>query len=316
MSKKNIPIFFACDDAYVPPLTVCLKSISENSSDEYVYDVKILTSSMSHESIKVLTGLEFKNVRVAVVNVDERTSLIRGELGKRLRDYYSESIYYRIFIPSLFSHLDRAIYIDCDTVLVDDIAKMYFEELDGAILGAVADESIPPVPEFCEYTRNWVGVESGRYFNSGVLLMDLSAFRRERLEERILDALCAYNFETVAPDQDYLNFFCRDRVKYLGAGWNKQPRKSDIDLGDIHLIHYNMFEKPWRYRDVLYGEIFWRYAEGTPYYDPLRLTLDGYTEFDRGLDCSKAKSLVINAASLSQKDGGFAATLGTEVCNV
>lgn len=313
MDKKIIPIFFACDDAYVPPLAVCLRSISENSSDSYIYDVRVLTSSMSRGSIRTLCGLCLRNVRVSVINVDERASLMRSDLGKRLRDYYSESIYYRIFIPSLFGELDRALYIDCDTVLVDDIAKMYFTELDGALVAAVADECIQAVPQFREYTDRWVGVAPEKYFNSGVLVMNLDALRRERVCERILNALCTYNFETVAPDQDYLNFFCRGRVKYLAAGWNKQPCGAE-NADELHLIHYNMFEKPWHYSAVRYSEIFWRYAEATPYYGALREMLSLYTEFEMELDRDRAQRLVMNAGALADKDGGFAQTLAREVC--
>ncbi len=316
MSKKHIPIFFACDDAYLPPLAVCLQSISDNSSDEYVYDVRVLTSSSMGERWKALASWDLKNLTLSVISVNERIRQMRGKLESRLRDYYSESIYYRIFIPSLFPELDRALYIDCDTVLVDDIAGLYFTEMDGALLAAVPDESIPYVPEFCEYTERWVGVPPEKYFNSGVLVMNLEAMRRERIEERILETMNEYNFETVAPDQDYLNFFCRGAVSYLGAGWNKQPKESDLSREDLHLIHYNMFWKPWHYEGVLYEDEFWRYASRTPCYEILLDMKKYYTEYDKEMDRIKAQRLVMSAAALAEREGGFAGTLGKEACCV
>ena len=49
---KEIPIFMATDDNYVPFLAVTLESMLANCSNEYNYSVKILTTSVSEESIK------------------------------------------------------------------------------------------------------------------------------------------------------------------------------------------------------------------------------------------------------------------------
>ena len=51
-----------------------------------------------------------------------------------------------------------------------------------------------------------------------------------------------------------------------------------IDEKDLHLIHYNMFRKPWHYSDVPYSDVFWKYAKETNYYDILQKDLDSYTD--------------------------------------
>jgi hypothetical protein len=51
-----------------------------------------------------------------------------------VRDYYTDTIYYRLFIPSILSNVDKVIYIDSDTVVVDDISKMYNIDLQDKII--------------------------------------------------------------------------------------------------------------------------------------------------------------------------------------
>ena len=136
MTKTRIPIFFATDDNYFKYLAVTLSSIESYASDEYIYDIKILSTGLSKENEKAISELNFPHLSVSVVNVDEKMKRIRSHISKRLRDYYSESIFYRIFIPHLFPHLEKAIYLDCDIVLKDDVSKLYFTDIGDNILGA------------------------------------------------------------------------------------------------------------------------------------------------------------------------------------
>ena len=305
--KQRIPIFFACDNNYIPYLAVALASIEAHASDEYEYEAFILTEGFCKDRLERLLGMNLSRVKVRTVDVSHRVEGIRERLNSTLRDYYSVSIFYRLFIPSLFKGLDRAIYLDCDIVLNDDIAKMYFEDIGENILGAVTDETIAPIPEFRAYTDGVIGMPSGEYFNSGVLLINATKFREERIEEKFLYLLNKYNFRTVAPDQDYLNYLCCGRVKYLELGWNKMPHKtSRFDGRDVRLVHYNMFEKPWRYNGVRYSELFWGYARRTPFYEDICREYEGYTAEMRNRDQIGAGKLLAAAADITAQACSFA----------
>ena len=312
MSKKRITVFLAADDRYLPYLGVTVKSIADHTRGDFEYDVKILSTQIPGERLQLLFDMPLNNVTVSVVDLDRRIGGIREELKRRLRDYYSESIYYRLFIPSMFPELDRAVYIDCDVVLCEDISRLYFTELGDALLGAVSDESIPDVPAFCDYVRDWVGVPPEEYFNSGVLVMNLKAMREFHIEEKFLYLLGEYNFDTVAPDQDYLNRLCYGRVCYLDKGWNKQPKGNGEPLSGQFLIHYNMFNKPWHYRGVEYEEAFWRVAATTPFYEEIYRELLRYNDELKKIDCECAVRLIQNAARLSQRQGGFSQVITEE----
>lgn len=319
MTKPRIPIFFATDDNYLPYLSVTLASIEAHASDEYIYDVKILSTGLCEDNVALIKTLDAPHLSVEVVNLEERVGKIRRDLRLRLRDYYSETIYYRIFIPALFPHLERAIYLDCDIVLNDDIANMYFTEIGDSILAAVSDESIAPIPEFCTYVDEVIGSPEGIYFNSGVLLINIKRFREERVEEKLLSLLTEYNFRTVAPDQDYLNYICRGRVHYLDSVWNKQPaRVEGLSDSEIRLIHFNMFNKPWHYEGVPYEEYFWLYAKKSPFYERIRLAFERYTEEDRERDAEGARNLLAATADILNEKCSFCHVIGKsyfdEVC--
>ena len=306
MNRKHVHIFMASDDNYVPYLMITAKSISLQSSEEYIYNITILTEGLKPQNTRKLRHLELDNVSITIVNMKKVIAPFRDKLSLTLRDYYSEAIFYRMFIASMYPRLTRALYIDCDVVLVDDIAKLYFTDIGDNILGAVADESIPGVPAFCDYVKNWVGVPLDKYINSGVLLFNLKEYRRNLILEKFVSLVGEKNFATVAPDQDYLNYLCKGRIHYLDGGWNKQPKADTLlPVEDQHLIHYNLYNKPWHFSDVPYSEVFWNVARKTPYYTDIVRELVEYTDEQRQKDMAGGVRLVERAAELAKNKGGF-----------
>ena len=123
MSNKIIPIFYACDDAFVKYTIVSLSSIIKNASKGHQYKVYVLNTSISDEMKNKLTELENEQFEIEFVDVSERLSAISKELP--VRHYYSKTTYYRFFIAEMFPQYSKAIYIDSDTVVLGDISKLY-----------------------------------------------------------------------------------------------------------------------------------------------------------------------------------------------
>ena len=265
---KIIPIFFATDDNYVPFLAVSIKSLLDNASKEYFYNIHILTDGISEENKRELQKHMSVNSKLIFDDVSNHVSRIKSRLDATLRDYYTASIFYRLFIAALYPEYKKAIYLDCDITVIDDISKMYQIDLGDNIFGVVTDDVIASVEQFKVYAREGVGVDDNKYFNSGVLLMNLEKYREEKIKERFVYLLVKYNFETAAPDQDYLNVLCKDKVLYLEKGWDRMSTDENYD-GDLHIIHYNNFRKPWYYDNVPYEKYFWEYAPKTTFYQKI-----------------------------------------------
>ena len=285
LQKKEIPIVYAVDDNYAPFLCVSLKSILDNMNKDYFLKVYILNTGISEKNKSRIIEIAEENcndVDVEYVDVADRMDSLKDKT--HLRDYYTNAIYYRIFIPSLFPQYEKIIYIDCDIVLINDISKLYNVDLGDNIVAAVHEEAMSSFDCFGSYSEEFLGVPRMQYFNSGLLVINTAEYRKETIETKFINLMLSEKFE-VAPDQDYLNVLLKDRVKLVDVGWNKTPipgKKFPDKL--ISLIHYKLNFKPWHYKGVRYEEFFWKYAKETPFYDDLVAMRDSYSDKEKQSD--------------------------------
>lgn len=301
---KIIPIFFATDNNYVPFLAVSIKSLLDNASKDYFYNIHILTDGISAENVARLQEHMSQNSKLIIDDVSKNVEKIKARLEATLRDYYTASIFYRIFIAALYPEYKKAIYLDCDIAVVGDISKMYEIDLGDNIFGVIPDDVIAGVEQFQIYATEGVGVEYHKYFNSGVLLMNLEKYREEKIKEKFVYYLVKYNFETAAPDQDYLNVLCKDKVMYLERGWDRMSTDENYD-GELYIIHYNNFRKPWYYDNVPYEKHFWEYAKRTTFYDEIVNMKNNFTPAMAEKHIKGAEGLVEQTVRILNSDKNF-----------
>ena len=196
-----------------------------------------------------------------------------------LRKFYTYTTFYRLFIPRLFPQYDKALYLDSDIVVLNDISKLYNIDIKDNYLGATSDESVLHTKPFIDYVTKCLGFEDyTKYFNAGILIMNLKKLREEDFEGQFFDLANKYTF-TVALDQDYLNVICKNKIYYFDLSWDKMPLDNvNYDENLINIIHYNLSMKPWRYDNVKYEEYFWKYAKNTPYYNKILTIKDSLTK--------------------------------------
>ena len=185
----------------------------------------------------------------------------------------------------MYPQYDKVLYLDSDIVILDDIAKLYNIEPGTDLVAAAPDDIIQFNEVFQVYAEKVVGVaDYRRYFNAGVLLMNLHEMRRFRFQEKFIYSLDRITF-AVAQDQDYLNRLCKGRVKLIERTWNRMPiEDSKIRTEDVKLVHYNLAFKPWHFEDILYKEFFWLYAQETEFFDEIQSIRESYTEEERFRD--------------------------------
>jgi len=300
--KENIPVFFSSDDNYLPYLAVAIRSLIDNASKEFNYTIYILNNGVSKEKSDMILNMQNNNFKIIFVDVSDKIKPIIEMLG--LRDYYTVAIYFRLFIASMFKNIHKAIYLDCDIVVLGDISKLYHTELEDNILGGVLEQIVASNKFFREYSKQALGVDYKNYINSGILVMNLDAFRENKIEEKFIKILKHYNFNTIAPDQDYLNFLCKNKIKYLELGWNKECLR-DSFKGELNIIHYAYFKKPWTDYYVKYEKHFWNYARKTDFYDFLNNYRKNYTISRRLNNVVASQNLVKRAKNIYMSDYNF-----------
>ena len=290
-NSKNIPIFFSVDDGYIPFLAVTLESLIANSSKNYIYEVKVLYTNVSEENKNRILKYENKNLNIEFVDLNYYIEEIQEKL--HTRDYYTKTTYYRLFIPNLYPQYNKAIYLDSDITILGDISELYNEDLGENLLGAVPDASVGVIKEFAEYVERVVGMaDYKRYFNAGILLMNLEQMRKFDFQSKFLYLLETTKF-SVAQDQDYLNRICKGRTKLLDSGWDVMPLPTDSPRteNDIKIVHYNLIYKPWHFDNVLYQEYFWNYAKKTEFYKEILEMREKYSDEERVDDMGQFKAL-------------------------
>ncbi|MDY6367104.1 MAG: glycosyltransferase family 8 protein [Clostridia bacterium] len=276
--KQIIPVFFATDDRYVPFLDVALRSLKDHISKNYIYQIVVLNTGLDKRGTDKILTLTDKNFRVEFADVSDAM----GELKDKLPNlfHFGLAAYYRLFIEQMFPQYDKILYLDCDVVVKSDVAELYFTDLEGKWIGGVVDQYVKRTAEFCEYTENAVGVNRENYINSGIMLIDLEKFRENNVENTFIELVNKYNFETVDPDQAYINFICKDKIKYLPVCWNRTP-VSSLKCDNPKIIHYALYKKPWQYEDTFLGEHFWEYAKKSPFYKKILSIKRSFGEEER-----------------------------------
>ena len=214
-----------------------------------------------------------------------------GALGAELADYaldasavaglprrhFHVACWYRVFLPEVLRHLDRALYLDSDTIVTDSLRPLWETDLGPQLFGAVVNPRYP-------FMRDWPRLDLGlaaptEYLNSGVLLMDLARLRAGGISGQLRDYGASHP-DNRYPEQDALAVVCRGRWLALHPRWNVQTTLYDLPaaqlpfaqadvaeaLGRPAVIHFIGPFKPWHYvcshpRRALYH----RHREATPW---------------------------------------------------
>lgn len=301
--SKLVPIFFACDDKFVPYMMVTMKSLIENTSAKRNYKIHVLHTDISDTNQTLVKTLETENCQIEFNDVSKELSQIEKQIT--LRDYYSATTYYRLFIADMFPEYNKVAYIDSDTIVLKDIAVFVDYDLEDNYIGAIRDQLVAQTDIYGDYVEKVLGVSREAYFNAGVVLINCKQFRKKHIQKQFVDFLNTYRF-VVAQDQDYLNILCKNNILWIDNKWNVQMIGSpSCPEKDFALIHYNLAAKPWHYKDCRYGHYFWDYAKKTPGYETLKAVLDNFTEDDAKKDNASGENLLNLAISEINNENNF-----------
>lgn len=305
MSNKIIPIFYACDDAFVKYTIVSLSSIIKNASKDHQYKVYVLNTSIGNEMKEKLSELENEQFEINFVDVSNMLSTISKELP--IRHYYSKTTYYRFFIAEMFPQYSKAIYIDSDTIVQGDISRLYETDIDDNYIGACHEQAMVQIDAYGTYAERVVGVSRHNFFNAGVMLINCHVFREKQVLKKFIHLLWEYDF-VVTQDEDYLNLICKDHVYWLDQKWNTElPENLSYKyyVKSAYILHYIMANKPWHYHKCRGADIFWEYAKETSVYDTLQAELEAYTDEQRENDRISGEQLLELAITETNKKDNY-----------
>jgi lipopolysaccharide biosynthesis glycosyltransferase len=169
---------------------------------------------------------------------------------------------FRLLIPQ-FIQEDRVVYLDADTLVLSDIRELYSMEMGNNVFAGVLD--------ITEGSSSMIPRDSSdRYINSGVLLWDLAALRRDDFVNKAMDIYDKFRDQIVWADQCIINKYAENRKLLISPRWNLQILSNGIkgsqfidmlSTEQVSIIHFLGAIKPWqRWCNPVIAEFWWKYA--------------------------------------------------------
>lgn len=297
--RREIPIVLAADRAYVPILFTCLKSLCSHADAEKRYHIYIFHTSIAESDEQVFQKeLACRHIRIDFVDVGSRVARYRLKAKGKI----TAETYYRFLILDILKDCPKVVYLDVDTIICEDIAKLYEVQMGDCLLAAVLDVDVigqynGANPDTRQYQDAKLKLNDPYgYVQAGVLVLQPALLLKETSVEQLfaMAQLGDYRYS----DQDILNIVCQGRIKQLDMAWNvlmdsrhkrmeviKYAPKEILEAYERaracpYIIHYCGAPKPWEDPGQDFAEKFWQTAGQTPFYETLAAQMAGQQKKD------------------------------------
>ena len=265
-------IHIACcsNEKLAPIVGVVVTSIGINVTSDNV-TIHLLHNSLKPRTVKRLKKIAYKyNVILDFKQIE--TDILKDCYFDKSKHYGDIMMFARLLLSSVLPDLDKIIYLDCDIVVLNDLQSLWNFD--------VSDVAVAMAPDFTlkdKSTLNRLGITTGYYLNSGVILMNLDYWRKHDVQNRIFSYILEKGDKLIYNDQDALNSILQNEHKELHIKYNfsyyyfhrligvlyKEKIHEIIEARDKPIIfHYFGPLKPWSLGAYLPGkELFIKYQK-------------------------------------------------------
>lgn len=285
---QPISICLSSDNNYAQHGAVVMESILSSHQTQTPIDFHYLDGGIAEENRANLQQVvaRYKNAR-----------LIFHAMGDAFQEFFidrhiSHAAYYRLKIAQILPEVSKTIYLDTDIIVLDDIEHLWATDLAGHSLAAVEDIGLK---KKLFATKERLGLPANaRYFNSGILIMNLAQWREKGIGEAILEYLQSHP-NLPYHDQDALNAVLWDDTLFLHPKWNtykgifhyyyKKNRTDHLTPAFMEaakapsIVHFTGPIKPWHYAcGIPYADEYYTHLVKTPFsnYSPTDKNLKSF----------------------------------------
>lgn len=244
------------DEAYAQHTAVMLASLFATNPDK-TFRVFLMTYTMSSETKRRLAEVVRGHGELHILEDDYKDSGIDALKTETTNKAWNPIMYLKLLIPQkLPQDVERFLFLDVDMVINHDIDELYSTDLKGNIVAACDDY------KFQAAHRQRLGLKADElYVNSGVMVIDLKAWREKERRCPMIDFLKTYK-EVLNNDQDGFAIYFRGQIMLLPNRWNvttfyfeQEPRIMPQYMAEVdelrknpYIIHFCEPIKPW-FRD-------------------------------------------------------------------
>ena len=213
-------ILFSSDDNYAQHMGVAIYSVLKHNTDVASIRFFIIDNDISEVNKKKLNALiaKFDNAYIEYIPFAKWRDSLKLDMAWNI----SISAYGRLFVASMLpDSVDKVLYLDCDMIVCDSLKKLWSTDMGESTIAAVQDAVM-------DKYKMPVGLSpEDKYFNSGMLLIDLAKWRKDNIEKQCVEFIVQKQGRVIHHDQGVLNAIFRDR-------WYKLPIEDN--LMTIHYI--------------------------------------------------------------------------------
>ena len=268
------------ENSSTPPPSTCVHLLHDNT----------LTDDNREKLIQIADRygqpLKFYNVEELCA---DKLAEIKEYFPKAKESFFSIAAFYRLFIPDLLlpQSIDKAIYLDSDTIVNLDISELWQVYLGYKPFGAVSEfYQMKDEEAFVNRQKKHISicredvVNPEDYFNSGVILMNLKVLRAE--QDTILAGMkfISEHPQFILLDQDILNYCFSTVYLKLPLKFNRMVffARSENELSvEKKIYHYaDLKATLGLYVNDPFSRLFFDYFIKTPWVDDdTRVALSG-----------------------------------------
>ncbi len=197
VGDNNMNVVYSSDNNYARHVGISITSLYEKNRNVKELRVFLIDDGISKENHKKLDNIAKKyNRTINYVSFEAHKEYLLLNNKKEM----PMSAYARLFVAELLpAEIERVLYLDCDTIVCDNLEALWSTDLQGNTIGSVEDVMS------C-ILQDEVGIsETFHYFCSGVILIDLNKWRKTNAQQRMLDYLKRRNGVVACHDQTILN---------------------------------------------------------------------------------------------------------------
>lgn len=256
----KINIALASDNNYAQHVAVVMASIIANTSAKNRLCFYLLSDGIAADKIaKLQATLAGTGAELVVCDL----SNYKGFEKLYTSGHISKAAYFRLDMANILpTNVQKVIYMDVDLLVFKDIAELWNIDMQGKAIAAVPDYGIMASKRLMQQKHEVIGLATNKkYFNSGVVIMDLTQWRAHDYSSKVIELAANGNFPH--HDQDALNKLFMDNWFELPLTWNIIPPVFDLlpkvlfnnkfrasaikARKNIAILHYAGRYKPWEF---------------------------------------------------------------------
>lgn len=232
-----VNIVYITDDNYVTYMRTSIRSIIANKDPRRLVNIYVLGLNINEKNIEKIKKEQKKHTNIHIIPID--ASLIKDFTSRaNLAITVSRADNIKFFLASILKDLEKAIYLDCDTIVLKDLSNLYFTELNDNYVGATDD-----------WQSSWPWPSHERYFNNGVMLLNLKKMREDDIESKLINFKKTDKINRFMT-QDAFNYVMKGKVLYIPLTYDTFSGEYDsvyLVLSKINIIskcHFNFYLYP------------------------------------------------------------------------